>query len=87
MPSAVSLSLQDNQIGHQGAGRLAGVLPQCLALSYEDDEIHNVNDEQVEQEQLEREQNERNALDAVGDYECPSECLSRLWLWSLTSRH
>jgi len=44
----------------------------------EDDEIHNVNHEQVEEEQLEREQNERDALDAVGDYECPPECLSRL---------
>ena len=53
----------------------------------EDDKIHNVNDEQVEEEQLEREQNERDALDAVGDYECSPECLSRLWLWLLTSRH
>ena len=40
----------------------------------EDDEIHNVNHEQVEEEQLEREQNECEALDAVGDYECPPEC-------------
>ena len=46
----------------------------------QDDKIHNVNDEQVEEEQLEREQNERDALDAVGDYECPPECLSRLCL-------
>jgi hypothetical protein len=53
----------------------------------EDHEMHNVNDEQVEEEQLEREQNECEALDAVGDYECPPECLSSLWLWLLTSRH
>ena len=53
----------------------------------EDDEIHHVNDEQVEEERLEREQNERDALDAGGDYECPPECLSRLCLWLLTSRH
>ena len=53
----------------------------------EDDKIHNVNDEQVEEEQLEREQNERDALDAVGDYKCPPECLSRLCMWLLTSRH
>ena len=37
----------------------------------EDDEIHHVNDEQVEEEELQREQNERDALDAGGDYECP----------------
>jgi hypothetical protein len=53
----------------------------------EDDEIHNVNHEQVEEEQLEREQNESDALDAGGDYECPLECLSRLCLWLLTSGH
>ena len=53
----------------------------------EDAEIHNVNDEQVEEEQLEREQNEHDALDAVGDYKCPPECLSRLCMWLLTSRH
>jgi hypothetical protein len=58
-----------------------------LHRSAEDDEIHNVNDEQVEEEEREREQNERDALDAVSDYECLPEGLSRLCLWLLTSRH
>ena len=49
--------------------------------------MHNVNDEQVEEQQLEREQNECDALDAVGDYEWPPECLSRLCMCLLTSRH
>ena len=50
----------------------------------EDHKMHNVNDERVEEQQLERERNERDALDAVGDYECPPERLSRLCLCLLT---
>ena len=34
--------------------------------------------EQVEEEQLEREQTKRDALGAVGDYECPPEWKKRL---------
>ena len=49
--------------------------------------VEGENDVQVEEGQLESEQKERDALDAVGDYECPPECLSRLWLWLLISRH
>ena len=32
-PARILLSLEDNEIGAEGAGILAGVLPRCLAIS------------------------------------------------------